>query len=204
VSATYDTHSASWYEVMGIMVIFYADGHKPGAKDPFKSKIDTRGLLTHGHLAENNHHGGKPRPGLRDARSLGNGIATDNVFIKSFVYGMGDFNLRGRRGRPPVVKAGQSLTFTNLDATPDIGAQASAYHTITACKAPCTATTGIAYPLANASVQFDSGELGFGPAGFTPAENRNTWQTPKRLKTGTYTYFCRIHPFMRGSFRVVK
>jgi plastocyanin len=203
VSATYDTSKASWYEVMGIMVIFYADGTKPGAKDPFASKIDTRGLLTHGHLPENNHHGGKPRPGTRDARSLGNGISTDNVFIKGFVYGVGDFNLTGRRGRPPVVKAGQSIKFTNLDATTEMGAQESAYHTITACKAPCTATTGIAYPLANASVQFDSGELGFGPPGFTPAANRNTWNTPKQLKAGTYTFFCRIHPFMRGSFRVV-
>ena len=51
--------------------------------------------------------------------------------------------------------------------------------------------------------QFDSGELGYGPRGFTPAANRNTWQTPKSLKAGTYTYFCRIHPFMRGAFRVV-
>jgi plastocyanin len=188
---------------MGIMVVFWADGTRRGAKNPFKSRIDTRGLLTHGHLPENNHHGGKPRPDVRDARSLGNGLAADNVFIEGFVYGLGDFNVNGRKGRPPVVKRGQSLTFTNLDATPEINAQQSAYHTITACKAPCTATTGIAYPLANARVQFDSGELGYGPAGFTPAANRNTWRTPKRLKPGTYTYFCRIHPFMRGAFRVV-
>ena len=31
---------------------------------------------------------------------------------------------------------------------------------------------------------------------------RRTWQTPKNLPVGTYTYFCRIHPFMRGAFRV--
>jgi plastocyanin len=203
ISATYDTRNASWYEVMGIMVIFYADGIQSHAKDPFKSKIDTRGLLTHGHLAENDHHGGKARRNLRDARSLANGPAMGNVFIENFVYGVGDFNLPGKKGRPPVVKAGQSITFTNLDATTAISAQNSAYHTITSCKAPCTATTGIAYPLADAKTQFDSGELGFGPAGFTPAANRNTWQTPKNLKAGTYTYFCRIHPFMRGSFRVV-
>jgi plastocyanin len=203
ISATYDTQRASWYEVMGIMVIFYADGTQSHAKDPFKSKIDTRGLLTHGHLAENNHHGGQARKSLRDARSLSNGPAMGNVFIENFVYGVGDFNLPGKKGRPPVVKAGQSITFTNLDATTAISARNSAYHTITSCKAPCTATTGIAYPLADAKAQFDSGELGFGPAGFTPAANRNTWQTPKSLKPGTYTYFCRIHPFMRGSFRVV-
>ena len=29
------------------------------------------------------------------------------------------------------------------------------------------------------------------------------YKTPKSLTPGTYTYFCRIHPFMRGSFRVV-
>ena len=53
-------------------------------------------------------------------------------------------------------------------------------------------------------MQFDSGELGYGPPGLTPAANRNSWSTPKTLKPGTYTYFCRIHPFMRGAFRVVK
>jgi plastocyanin len=30
-----------------------------------------------------------------------------------------------------------------------------------------------------------------------------TWKTPKTLSPGTYTYFCRIHPFMRGAFKVV-
>jgi hypothetical protein len=29
------------------------------------------------------------------------------------------------------------------------------------------------------------------------------WKTPKTLKPALYTYFCRIHPFMRGAFRVV-
>ena len=103
--------------VMGIMVTCVADGKRPKAKDPFKSKIDTRGLLTHGHLRENRNHGGKPRLSLRDARTLSNGPATDNVMIENFIYGVGDFSLPGKRGRPPVVKAGQSLTFTNLDAT---------------------------------------------------------------------------------------
>jgi hypothetical protein len=204
ISATYDTRNASWYEVMGIMVLWYADGIQPGAKDPFKSKVDWHGYLTHGHLAENRHHGGKPQASLGDARKDANGVAADNVFVKGFVYGLGDFSLPGRKGRPPTVKAGQSLTFTNLDATPEIGPQQSAYHTITACKAPCTGTTGIAYPIANAGRQFDSGELGYGPRGATPAENNNVWQTPKNLRPGTYTYFCRIHPFMRGAFRVVK
>jgi plastocyanin len=210
-TVTYDTRKASWYESMGIMVVFYADGIVGGAKDPFSQAIDWHGLVTHGHLKENDNHGGDPESGLPDARDLLDGTRPSNVDIKGYIYGQGDLSLAGANGRPPVVRAGQSLKFTNLDATRAMTPSGSAYHTITACKAPCAATTGIAYPLANASVQFDSGELGYGPslpiAGFggkfTPAANRNTWKTPKSLGAGTYTYFCRIHPFMRGAFRVV-
>ena len=88
---------------------------------------------------------------------------------------------------------GGSLTFVNRDAARTI------FHTITACRAPCNRTTGIAYPLADGPVDFDSGELGFGPQGFTAAANRDTWSTPATLGPGTYTYFCRVHPFMRGA-----
>jgi plastocyanin len=210
-TVTYDTRKASWYESMGIMVVFYADGIVNGAKDPFTQPIDTRGLVTHGHLKENDNHGGAPDSGLPDARDMIDGSMPTNIDIKGYIYGQGDLSLTGVNGRPPTVQAGHSLTFTNLDATKLMTAQASAYHTITACKQPCDRTTGIAYPIANGNAQFDSGELGYGPnlpiqgynGKFTPAANRNTWKTPKSLAAGTYTYFCRIHPFMRGAFRVV-
>jgi plastocyanin len=196
---------------MGIMVVFYAVGIGGGAQDPFTQPVDWHGLVTHGHLHENDNHGGDSAAGLPDARDLLDGTAPSNVDIKGYIYGQGDLSLTGAAGRPPVVRAGRSLTFTNLDATKTMTPQQSAYHTITACKQPCSGSTGIAYPIANAGVQFDSGELGYGPnlpiAGFggkfTPAANRNTWKTPKNLAAGTYTYFCRIHPFMRGAFRVV-
>ena len=54
----------------------------------------------------------------------------------------------------------------------------------------------------NGDVQFDSGQLGYGPAGLSPAANRLDWSTPPDLGPGTYTYFCRVHAFMRGAFRV--
>ena len=210
-TVTYDTRKASWYESMGIMVVFYAEGIVNGAKDPFSQPIDWHGLITHGHLKENDNHGGDPDSGLPDARDLLDGTRPSNVDIKGYVYAKGDMSSTGAAGRPPVVRAGQSLKFTNLDATKALSPSDSAYHTITACRAPCNATTGIAYPLANGDVQFDSGELGYGPTQtipgiggkMTPAAGRNTWKTPKTLKAGTYTYFCRIHPFMRGAFRVV-
>ena len=58
-STTYDVRKASWYESMGIMIAFYAEGVRPGAVDPFATKVDTQGLLTHGHLPENDNHGGE-------------------------------------------------------------------------------------------------------------------------------------------------
>ena len=183
ISATYDTRKASWYESMGIMVLFVADGKRPGAKDPFKSKIARRALLTHGHLRENDNHGGEPQrkfpthgccPTGRSAPTSPSRASSTSAATST----------RGQAGRPPVVRAGKSITFTNLDATTAISDRDSAYHTITACKAPCTRRTGIAYPLADAKVQFDSGELGYGPPGFTPAANRNTWKTPKSLNAG--------------------
>ena len=208
IHSVYDSRLASWYESMGIMYGWYVDGIQPGAIDPFVQQPDISGELTHGHLKENDNHGGTPDRTLPDARKLLSGVATTRVAIRNYVYGLGDFQLKGKKGRPPVVKRGRSITFTNYDATIGMAPRSSAYHTITACKAPCTGSTGIAYPLANAKVQFDSGELGYGPgiggSKLTPAANRNTWKTPRTLPTGTYTFFCRIHPFMRGSFRVVK
>jgi plastocyanin len=198
-NVAYDTSRASWYESMGIMVLWYANGTRPEADDPYTDGVDTTGLLTHGHLPENDNHGGDPFP-LPDARDLADGFRTSGVDIKDFGYGRGDLNGSGKAGRPPVVKKGSSITFTNLDATSDIPYAKAAFHTITACKKPCNRSTGVAYPLADGNAKFDSKELGYG----TPAAGTIKWSTPKGLAAGTYTYFCRIHPFMRGAFRVRK
>ena len=194
VSGTYDSRRASWYESMAIMSAAFNAGGTGGA-DPFATAVDAPGVVTHGHLRENDGHGGA-FGGLPDPRGLLAGATGGPVTIAGFTYGRGDLNLTGRRGRPPVVRRGRGLTFVNRDARRDV------MHTITACRAPCTRTTGIAYPLADGKVDFDSGNLGYGPRGLTAASNRIRWTTPKRLAAGTYTYFCRVHPFMRGSFRV--
>jgi plastocyanin len=193
VSGTYNTRRASWYESMAIMPAMFDPGGT-GA-DPFTTDVDVKGKVTHGHLPENNGHGGR-FSGLPDPRALLARPVGGKVAIEGFVYGQGDLGLTGRRGRPARVRQGRGLTFVNRDARRTI------YHTVTACKAPCNRSTGIAYPLANGKVDFDSGELGFGPRGFTAAANRDRWTTPRDLKPGTYTYFCRVHPFMRGAFEV--
>ena len=195
VSATYDSKRASWYEAMGIMgTMFNPGGTGP---DPFVTNVDLPGVLTHGHLAENRNHGGV-FSGLADPRKLFSAPPPPRrtIGIRNFVYGRGDLLRVGKKRRPPAIRPGGSLKFVNRDARRGI------MHSITSCKAPCNRTTGIAYPLADGPVRFDSGNLGYGPVGFTAAANRVTWRTPRNLKTGTYTYFCKIHPFMRGAFRV--
>jgi plastocyanin len=203
VSATYDTSRASWYEVMGIIdPLWYTTTPVAGAPDPFTRAIDTRGVVTHGHLPENDNHGGTGRATLADARKLPSGAAVASLDVKSFVYALGDLTSSGAKRRPPTVRPGGTLTFRNLDSPRGGNPDEAVYHTITACRAPCNKATGIAYPIADSSQPFDSGELGFGPRQATAAANRVTWKTPKSLKPGTYSYFCRIHPFMRGAFRV--
>jgi plastocyanin len=204
VSAVYDTTRASWYEVMGIIdPLWFTSSDVPG-RDPFTQRVDWHGVVTHGHLAENDNHGGTGASTLPDARARPSGALKPAVDIKGFVYALGDLTASGAVGRPPTVKRGGTLTFRNLDSPEGQDPARAIYHTITGCKAPCNKKTGIAYPIANGKATFDSGELGYGPKGATAAANRIEWTTPKNLSPGSYTYFCRIHPFMRGAFRVVR
>jgi plastocyanin len=191
-SATYDTTRASWWESMGIMVAFMANGG-PG-KNPFKTRVDQKGTVTHGHLPENDNHGGDPTT-LPDPRTLPDGSENPGfVDLVNFKYQVGDLSLAAPAGLPPVIRPGQTLTFR------DAGDNArKVYHSITSCRPPCNRSTGIAYPLADADVQFESGTLG---SAAPPATGALQWTTPDSLEPGTYTYFCRIHPFMRGAFRV--
>jgi hypothetical protein len=237
VHATYDTTKASWYEVMGIMVVQVTKDDEGGV-DPFTDQVDQTDYLTHGRLAENKDPAGVRRVNTAYANSirLRQGPFISKVVIRNFGFSQGDLLVSGKRGLPPSVPQGGSLTFVNRD-----NPLAVRFHTVTSCKAPCNKGSGIGFPLANGAGLFDSGELGYGPTvnlgGLLdggdnavpltavvdkPTAKSNcagvpglakaisvgcvgaiTWKTPTNLAPGTYTYFCRIHPFMRGAFRVV-
>jgi hypothetical protein len=197
VHATYDVGRADWYEVMGIMPVAVYSGNDAGGVDAFSGQVPKNGVLTHGHLEENRNHGGAPTE-LPDPRTLPSVAPQEPIGIEAYEYNQGDLNQLGNPN-PPRINFGQSLTFLNRDAEQS----QNVFHTLTGCKAPCNRSTGIAYPIANGPRSFDSGQLGFNYAGFhAPASGRDTWDTPTNLSPGTYTYFCRVHPFMRGSFRV--
>ncbi|HVL80255.1 MAG TPA: hypothetical protein VM840_01525 [Actinomycetota bacterium] len=157
------------------------------------------------------------------AQTAPKGPTTNDILVAGFAYLPGDISTVATAGVPQVRKD-QPLTWWNVDAG------ANVYHSITACEYPCNGQYGIEYPLANfgfgmpgsAPRQYDSGEIGFSPT-FGPA----TAQIPPPVGGGTvpwaqrgvaysivpeeyglepgtpYTYFCRVHPFMRGSFEVV-
>jgi plastocyanin len=108
----------------------------------------------------------------------------------------------------PTVKLGTDLRFTNTEG-------AGIYHTITSCRFPCLGQTGAAFPLADGrtsagrELDIDSSELGFGVPSISAPKQRLDWSMPVTKEAGfepgeTVTYFCRVHPFMRGAFEVSK
>ncbi len=199
ISTTYENKISSWYENMGIVLLYVAKDDNTGV-DPFAKPVDWRGVLTHGHLGENDNHGGL-KSGLVDPTKVSSGPVATTVNIKNYQFQPGDLGLLTTGAKVPTVPQGKSLEFVNQDNA------AFEWHSITTCASPCNRSTGISYPLANAglpSLQFDSGQLGFGDSSGSPVVNRLTYDTPPTLPVGTYTYFCRVHNFMRGSFRVIK
>jgi plastocyanin len=121
------------------------------------------------------------------------GQFTTNVTIDNFLYTPGDMSLSGDLGNPVQIHQGESLTFYNADEAADIR------HSITTCAAPCNGAYVANYPLADG--RWDSGTLGYD---VIDGGNPNPMSsTPTDLPQGRYTYFCRIHPWMRGEFDVV-
>jgi hypothetical protein len=225
-NATYDTTHQSTYENMGIAVTLLVPNTpegKPNAPgvNPFKAPRDrskrckSGGLtakrptlcdqgisVTHGHLPENDNYGG---PGGEWKAQAGS--PTNEVGIANFLYAPGDLTTIEMTG-VPTVKLGETLNFTNLEGT-------TIYHTVTSCAFPCLGQTGTAFPLSDGEtstgrrVDFDSSELGIGVPEIGPTKQELRWGLPVTEEEGfkpgeVVTYFCRIHPSMRGAFEVTQ
>lgn len=181
-------------------------------------RLCLRGEVTHGHLPEASNFGGCPADGCGALPAKPGPVVSDLV-AAGFNYGAADILAVGAAGIPRL-RLNQPARFWNTDAAVDI------WHTFTLCSETagvgCTGKTGIAYPLADGArptgddpMDFDSTELGFGLS-FSSARGQipgvgfpaDTLQqatsfsfTPTR--TGTFQFFCRVHPTMRGVFEVV-
>jgi plastocyanin len=127
------------------------------------------------------------------------------VGVVNFQYQPGDLSMVSMTG-VPTVKLGTNLRFTNLEG-------GLIYHTATSCAFPCLGPTGAAFPISDGrtssggAIDFDSSEMGVGVPAIGPAKEALDYQLPVTEERGfhpgdTVTYFCRIHPGMRGAFEV--
>lgn len=228
-NVVYDAKSFASYEDMGIVVAFISPDKPDGTTtapgvDPFTAPVDNSdrcdsgGLQastptlcpngkyeTHGTYAENTHFTG-PTPGA--TITAPDGQNTSNIAIGDFQYTPGDLTTIGSTGIP-TVKLGTNLTFTNVDAGGDIP------HSITSCAYPCIGATGVDFPVADGStstgrsLDFDSGQLGYWVPSISGTKQSAQWSLPVTASNGyqpgeVVTFFCRIHPGMRGAFKVVQ
>ncbi|MGH2978446.1 MAG: hypothetical protein ACRDLQ_02255 [Solirubrobacterales bacterium] len=222
-NVTYDTTHQSTYENMGIAIALLApdengsptapgidaftapkdesDGCPSGGLEASTPTLCDKGQVTHGHYKENGNHSGPS--GTWNAPR---GQETDQVGIANFLYTPGDLSTISMTG-VPTVKLGTTLNFTNIEGM-------SIYHTVTSCGFPCMGGTGSAFPLADGEtsagrpLDFDSSELGIGTPEIGPAKQELRWQLPVTQQEGyepgeIVTFFCRVHPSMRGGFEVV-
>ncbi|HVM45175.1 MAG TPA: hypothetical protein VM582_04500 [Candidatus Thermoplasmatota archaeon] len=142
----------------------------------------------------------------------GSGRRVSAVHIADFLYLPGDHSLSGALGAPALVTRGEPLLFVNEDL--GIGVR----HTVTSCKYPCNGAYVANYP--HPDGHFDSDKMGNydyidgglvrtggshslagheyeGPG--VPASTYPTWTLDTTdLDPGIYSYYCRIHPWMRG------
>lgn len=148
----------------------------------------------------------------RELAELPTGVeqVTDTVHIAGFLYVPGDQSLSGDMGAPLRVTKGDTIRFVNEDVGAGIR------HTVTSCKFPCNGKYVANYP--HPDGDFDSGKMGNldpidgggvqtggDPLGFSLADDTSpVWDLDtSELEPGLYSYYCRIHPWMRGWIEVV-
>ena len=190
-TATYDSERASWYESMGIMVAWMADGND--GRDPFEEASTSRACSPTATCPRTTTTAGSPVRRLRRpaqapvAEGPGHVIPIDN-----FVYARGDLTVADS---VPTVSPGQAITFDNTSTR----RSPTASGTRSPLAGAVRPLDRHRVPARRRDVTFDSGELGIaGPPDGRPADVGHA----DRPGPGTYTYFCRIHPSMRGAFRV--
>ena len=204
---TYYDITHPWYEAMGIVFgwVNPLDAGEAPAAPPCLQTGDTSGTPTR-EMPASAIYGGTTELYDDPATVPADGAPVSRIDILGYDYRPGGV------GQPPApVAAGATVTFTNWDAA------ASIFHTVTPCAdRPCNRETGQSYPLPSwdffpgllggEDAEADSKQLGYGPPGATSASNRSQWQlrVPATAQPGdTFTYFCRVHPYMRGSIQVV-
>jgi plastocyanin len=206
ISGTYENKEHAWYRVMTHEGVYIDKAQKPkGHCKPYmigrwkkQWKNPTMGVpnRTWGNHTDDycgTKYGGPPCERREKRPAQARYTHGSVVHITNFQYLPGDRS-SSLGGKIPSIKRGEQLTFVNDDQFADIR------HSVTTCPWPCNGQYVANYPLADG--RWDSGTLGYDVIdGGSPNPMS---RTPKNLPPGLYTYFCRIHPWMRGAFRVSK
>lgn len=177
-----------------------------------------RGTVTHGQIEESGNTFDGCTESTCPPLDAPEGPVVSDIVSAGFTYGNADLGVVGAAGIPRLVK-GETARFWNYDSAARI------WHTFTRCEEPCNGPTTVNYPIANGGngspddeMDFDSAQIGYGFL-FEPAKSQIGgggetygpsfvqdalyWEfTP--TETGTFTFYCRIHPGMRGAFEVVE
>lgn len=125
------------------------------------------------------------------------GSWTPTVQIAGFAYVPGNLGTTQVTG-VPWVRRGETLTVVNED-----WAAGLVRHSLTSCRWPCNGPYKANYPFHDGV--FDSGSMGFTPVDtYDTGSNEPVWRFDTGgLDPGLYSYYCRLHPSMRGAFAVV-
>jgi plastocyanin len=207
ISGTYENKEHAWYRVMTHEGVYIDKAEKPkGHCKPYMIgkwsktwKNPTQGVpnRTWGKHTDDfcgRQYGGPPCDKPEKPPAESRFVHQNTVHIANFQYLPGDRSSSIANGQYPSIKQGEQLTFVNDDQFANIR------HTITTCPWPCNGEYVGNYPLADG--RWDSGTLGYDLVdGGSP---NPASATSRNLAPGTYTYFCRIHPWMRGAFRVTR
>ena len=128
----------------------------------------------------------------------GSGMVTDTIHIAGFQFFPGGAGLPGSLGAPAIVSKSAGFQIINEDVL------ANVRHTLTTCPWPCSGSYVANFPLQDGLI--DTNKLGnIDPIEGSPVSP--VYEMPAsdlaKLEVGSfYSYYCRIHPSMRGSFQV--
>ena len=175
-----------------------------------KAMYDAGGILTHGRLPENiDTKANKNSKPPRSARSQGEekNVSKSGIGIDGFLFPQGGYSAiagfpakrdapaddrRRRRASPSPTRRRSSASPTRIRSGTRSPPARRPVTAVPASAIRWPAARSISTPASSASDGHLT-EVTTGSAVYT---------TPALEKPGTYTYFCRIHPFMRGSVRV--
>ena len=129
----------------------------------------------------------------------GTGMETDTIHIAGFAYLPGNHGFPDGLGTPPRVTQGTVLRVINEDAALNVR------HTLTTCAWPCTGTYVANYPVPDGALDTDKlGNIDPIDGGLSGPESLPVIDLDtSHMDPGFYSYYCRIHPFMRGALEIV-